>query len=90
MSTDDSVEPKTSTAISLRSVRITEFSKLNSWEPLANSLLRKRIAQIGEHMDLHKLYPNPSQYKSSCQASFKKPRSPLRSPQSPKELSRSQ
>ena len=29
-------------------------------EPLANDLLRERIAHIGEQSDLHKLYPNPS------------------------------
>ena len=47
------------TAIALRSVRIPEFSKLNSWEPLANDFLRERITHIGEQSDLHKLYPVP-------------------------------
>ena len=46
-------------AISPRSVRIPEFSKLNSWDPLANDFLRERITHIGEQSDLHKLYPSP-------------------------------
>ena len=46
-------------AISPRSVRIPEFSKLNSWEPLVNDFLRERITHIGKQSDLHKLYPSP-------------------------------
>ena len=48
------------------------MAQLNSWEPLANDLLRERIAHIGKQSDLHKLYPYPFSQKF-CQASFKKP-----------------
>ena len=34
------------------------MAQRNAREPLANDPLRKRIVQIGEHMDLHKLHPS--------------------------------
>ena len=42
-------------------------------QPLANDLLRKRIAHIGEQSDLHKLYPSPSPYKSFAELFQKRP-----------------
>ena len=48
-------------------------------EPLANDLLRERIAKIGEQSDLHKLYPSPPPYKSFAELFQKRP-----SPRSPR------
>ena len=53
-------------------------------QPLANDLLRERIAHIGKQSDLHKLYPNPPPYKSFAELFQKRPFP--RSPRSPKRL----
>ena len=42
-------------------------------QPLANDLLRERIAHIGTQTDLHKLYPSPSPYKSFAELFQKRP-----------------
>ena len=42
-------------------------------QPLANDLLRKRITQIGEQSDLHKLHSYPFPYKSFAELFQKRP-----------------
>ena len=54
-------------------------------EPLANDLLRERIAHIGEQSDLHKLHPSTF-FPKVLRSFFKSDRSP-RSPRPPSPIS---
>ena len=46
-------------------------------QPLANDLLRERIAHIGKQSDLHKRNPSPSPYKSFAELFQKRPSPPV-------------
>ena len=71
-------------AISPRRRRITEFGKPNSVSRSRTIFSCQGRHHIGEHMDLHKLYPSPPPYKSFAELFQKRPfpRSP-RSPHPP-------